>query len=110
MAWHVNPRHWASLVPQGPGETKPHLLPETLQVAWRNRDHLAYAWRILNQGFCDGCSLGTTGLKDFTLEGLHLCTVRLNLLRLNTMPALDPQRLANVADLRSLTSPEFREL
>ena len=28
-------------------------------------------------------------LHDWTIEGVHLCMTRLNLLRLNTMPALD---------------------
>ena len=46
-----------------------------------------------SQGTCDGCALGTTGLRDWTLEGIHLCMVRLELMRLNTMPALDPERL-----------------
>lgn len=49
---------------------------------------------------CDGCALGTTGLKDWTIDGVHLCNVRLRLLRLNTMAALDPMRLAGVSPLR----------
>jgi len=49
-----------------------------------------YAWDVLNKGVCDGCALGTTGMKDWTLDGTHLCLVRLNLLRLNTMDAFDP--------------------
>jgi hypothetical protein len=24
-------------------------------------------------GVCDGCALGTTGLRDWTLEEIHLC-------------------------------------
>ena len=39
------------------------------RVAWENRDQLPFAWRILNQGICDGCALGTTGLRDWTLDG-----------------------------------------
>lgn len=106
-----NPQHWAEKIPRmGLGEVKPHHLLETLQVTLDNRDQLSYAWRILNQGVCDGCALGTTGLKDFTLEGLHLCTVRLNLLRLNTMPAMDIQALDNIESLRALSSKELREL
>jgi hypothetical protein len=47
-----------------------------------NRDQLPFAWRVLNHGVCDGCALGTTGLKDWTIDGVHLCMVRLELMRL----------------------------
>lgn len=110
MGFSVNPRFWAGLAPQGLGQVKPHHLLETLQVSWQNRDQLGYAWRILNQGVCDGCALGTTGMKDFTLDGLHLCTVRLHLLRLNTMPALDPRLLEDIGPLKAKSSKELREL
>jgi len=80
------------------------------RVAWRNRDQWPYAWRVLSQGVCDGCALGTTGLRDWTLDGIHLCMVRLELLRLNTMPALDPERLADVSRLEGLSSRDLREL
>jgi molybdopterin-dependent oxidoreductase alpha subunit len=80
------------------------------RVAWANRDELPFAYRILTKGVCDGCALGTTGLRDWTMTGTHLCMVRLELLRLNTAPALDPDRLAEVASLRSLTSKELRDL
>ncbi|MEZ0368936.1 MAG: FdhF/YdeP family oxidoreductase [Candidatus Sericytochromatia bacterium] len=110
MSKFLNPKSWAGLMPMGLGQTKPHHLLETLRVAWQNRDQPAYAWRILNQGVCDGCALGTTGMKDFTLEGIHLCTIRLNLLRLNTMPALDHKLLADLGPLRRMSSQELREL
>ena len=63
-----------------------------LRIAWENRDELPFAWRILSDGVCDGCALGTSGLSDWTLRGVHLCMVRLELMRLNTAPALDPSR------------------
>ncbi len=107
---HINPETWASLSPQGIGKVKPHHLYETLKVAWDNKDELGYAWNILNKGVCDGCALGTTGMQDFTLEGLHLCTVRLNLLRLNTMPALDPSVFEDISQLRPMSSKELRDL
>jgi len=66
--------------------------------------------RILKEGVCDGCALGTTGLRDFTLEGVHLCTVRLELLRLNTMGALDPEVLADVAALEGMSGDGLRSL
>ena len=59
---------------------------------------------------CDGCALGVAGFHDWTISGVHLCTTRLNLLRLNTMGALDPAVLADVAPLRQLTGKELRDL
>lgn len=97
-------------VPFGIGETKPHHFVEMMRIAWENRDNLGYAWKILNQGVCDGCALGTSGLKDWTIPDAHLCLVRLNLLRLNTMPALDAHKLADVAALKKLSSAELRAL
>ena len=54
---------------------------------WANRDNLGYAWKVVSKGVCDGCALGVAGLHDWTIDGVHLCMTRLNLLRLNTMPA-----------------------
>lgn len=96
--------------PFGIGETKPHHYLEMAKIAWQNRDNLAYAWRILNKGVCDGCALGTSGLKDWTIEGTHLCLIRLNLLRLNTMGPLDPAKLADVSQLRHLSNQQLHEL
>jgi molybdopterin-dependent oxidoreductase alpha subunit len=81
-----------------------------LKVIWRNRRQLPYAWRILRDGVCDGCALGTTGLHDFTMKGVHLCTVRLNLLPLNTMPAVDSRLLADCDSLAKKSSKELRAL
>ena len=105
-----DPSIWASWKPFGVGEQYPNNYWEVLRAVWENRDQLPYAWSILNQGVCDGCSLGTTGMKDWTLEGIHLCNVRLRLLRLNTMPAFDPQILADVAPLQSQSSAQLREM
>jgi molybdopterin-dependent oxidoreductase alpha subunit len=105
-----NPRHWASWRPFGLGQTKPHHYTEMLRIAWQNRDNLPYAWRILTQGVCDGCALGTAGLRDFTMPDVHLCVVRLNLLRLNTMGALDVSLLADAAALAGTRSTELRAL
>ena len=103
-------RRWVSLAPQGVGHQKPFHYGEMLRVAWENRDALPFAWRILRDGVCDGCALGTSGLKDWTIPGTHLCMVRLELLRLNTAPALDTARLADVSTLTSLSSAQLREL
>jgi molybdopterin-dependent oxidoreductase alpha subunit len=101
---------WVSLVPNGLGQVKPNHYLEMLKVAWRNRDELPFAWRILTRGVCDGCALGTTGIRDFTLDGVHLCMVRLDLMRLNTMPALEVKHLADAGALAQLTAAELREL
>ena len=92
----------ASWAPFGIGQAKPHHYWEMLRTVWENRDSLPYAWRILTRGVCDGCSLGPRGLRDDAMDGIHLCMVRLKLLRMNTMPALDPARLADVAKLARL--------
>src|SRR6476659_6652579 len=108
MNW--KPSLWASVIPRDPTARKPNHYAEMLHVAWENRDQLPYAWRILSQGVCDGCALGTAGLRDWTLDGVHLCMVRLELMRLNTAPALDPARLADVTSLAGLSSAELRGL
>jgi molybdopterin-dependent oxidoreductase alpha subunit len=106
----VNPRLWASLRPFGIGEERPNNYLEIWKAFRENRDQLGYAWRILNQGCCDGCALGTTGVRDWTLDGVHLCNIRLRLLRLNTMPALDVGTLERVDALRGKRSEELRAL
>ena len=97
-------------MPSGAGEIKPNHYRDMLKVVWRNRDQLPFAWRILREGVCDGCALGTTGLRDFTMEGIHLCMTRLNLLRLNTMAELDVSCLENIDSLSGLSGSELREL
>jgi len=100
----------AGWAPFGMGEVKPHHYLEILRTAWQNRAELPYAMRILTQGVCDGCALGQTGLKDFTWEGIHLCTVRLKLLKLNTMGPLEISLLEDLSRLTSLSSRELRDL
>ncbi|MHB8513373.1 MAG: FdhF/YdeP family oxidoreductase [Actinomycetota bacterium] len=103
-------KDWAGAAPYGLGQTKPNHYAEMARVAWENRAHPLYAWRILRDGVCDGCALGTTGLRDFTMDGVHLCTVRLNLLQLNTMNAMNPSLLRSVDDVSKLSSREMRDL
>ncbi len=105
-----NPLTWAGYMPNGLGQVKPNHYFEIVKTIWQNRDELPFAWRILNKGVCDGCALGTTGIRDFTMQGVHLCSVRLNLLRLNTMPALDPGVLENFEALKEKNSSELRQL
>jgi len=104
----VRGSHRFSLRPFGLGLPKPRHFREMARIAWENRDELPFAWRILSRGVCDGCALGTTGLRDWTIEGTHLCMVRLELMRLNTMPAMDPARLDDVRPLAALTSRDLR--
>ncbi|HEX6673413.1 MAG TPA: FdhF/YdeP family oxidoreductase [Actinomycetes bacterium] len=105
-----DPGIWASRKPFGIGEQKPNNYFELWRAFRENRDNAAYAWRILTQGTCDGCSLGTKGMRDWTTDEVHLCNVRLRLLRLNTMPAFDPGLLADVAPLEGKPGGELRDL
>ena len=106
-----DPKLWVSAVPFGLGKIKPHHIRDTIKAVWDNRDNLPYAYRILTQGVCDGCALGVSGLRDRTLTGPHLCTTRLNVLRLNTMPAIKPEILhADIDELRKMDSARLRKL
>ncbi|MEF3303894.1 FdhF/YdeP family oxidoreductase [Paenibacillus sp. GYB003] len=104
------PSLWVSPVPLGLGKVKPHHLWDTLKALYDNRDNLPYAYRILTKGVCDGCALGVSGLRDRTLDGPHLCTTRLNVLRLNTMPAISPHWLDDIERLRAMSGAELRGL
>jgi molybdopterin-dependent oxidoreductase alpha subunit len=106
---HWTPSNWASWKPFGIGEQYPNNYWEVFRAIWLSRHKLPYAWNILNKGVCDGCALGTTGMKDWTVEGIHVCNVRLRLLQMNTMSAFDPAILADVSQLRRKTSAQLRE-
>ncbi|PYZ91644.1 formate dehydrogenase [Salipaludibacillus keqinensis] len=106
-----DPKHWVSMVPFGLGKVKPKHIRDTAKVVWENKDNLPFATRIITQGVCDGCALGVSGLKDQTLAGPHICTTRLNVLRLNTMPAIKQDDLhQNIHKLREKSSSELRKL
>src|SRR5919109_538784 len=108
MPW--KPSLWASRKPFGIGEKRPNNYLEIWKAIRENKRQLPYAWRILRHGVCDGCALGTKGLRDWTMDEVHLCNVRLRLLSLNTMPALDPALLSDVEPLKQKRSAELREL
>src|SRR5947209_11719827 len=97
-------------MPFGIGRTKPNHYLEILKTVWDNRHDLPYAWRILSKGVCDGCALGVAGFRDWTIDGVHLCTTRLSLLKVNTMDALDPKVLADAEALRAKSGAELRDL
>ncbi|HET7214957.1 MAG TPA: FdhF/YdeP family oxidoreductase [Terriglobia bacterium] len=105
-----NPKEWVSLAPYGLGEQHPNAYRDILEAIWENRDSLRYAWRILRDGCCDGCALGTKGMHDWTMDGIHLCSVRLRLLRLNTMPAMDWRLLEDVEPLQDKSEKDLRGL
>ena len=106
----IDPANWASRKPFGLGEGRPNNYQELVLAARENRDQLGYAWRILRQGTCDGCALGTKGLRDWTMREVHLCNVRLRLLRLNTMPSIVPSVLADVEPLQRMRGAQLRAL
>ncbi|MDQ0162344.1 FdhF/YdeP family oxidoreductase [Aeribacillus alveayuensis] len=107
----IQPKFWVSPIPFGLGKVKPKHIRDTMKVVWENKDNLSYAKNIITKGVCDGCALGVSGLYDQTLTGPHLCTTRLNVLRLNTMPAIKEVILhSDIDELRKLSSTELRKL
>jgi molybdopterin-dependent oxidoreductase alpha subunit len=110
MRGRLGKRDWVGLVPYGLDQQHPNAYKDMLATLWENRDSLGYAWRILNDGCCDGCALGTTGMRDWTMKGIHLCAVRLQLLRFNTMPGMDWRVLEDVSDLKGRSEKQLRKL
>ncbi|MFE3447414.1 FdhF/YdeP family oxidoreductase [Nonomuraea sp. NPDC059194] len=110
MSRRLDPRNWASLRPFGLGLRKPNNYLELWKAFRSVKGNRRYAWRILRQGTCDGCALGTKGMRDWTMDEVHLCNIRLRLLPMNTMPALDVRVLSDVSALAGRTSAELREL
>jgi molybdopterin-dependent oxidoreductase alpha subunit len=114
MPSHEIKRDWKArlkaAVPFGLGQRKPKHFRYMAGIAWENRDNLPYAWKVLSRGVCDGCALGVAGFHDWTIKGIHLCMTRLNLLRLNTMPAIDISLLSNLSKLQKLDNAQLRDL
>jgi molybdopterin-dependent oxidoreductase alpha subunit len=104
------PSLWVSVVPYGLGEQKPNHYLDMLRTVRENWRHPLYAWRILSKGVCDGCALGVAGFRDWTIDGVHLCTTRLHLLRTNTMGPLHERDLTDVSALRERSGAELRDL
>ncbi len=101
---------WVGWRPNGIGEQKPNHYGAIAHTIWDNRRELPYAMRILRKGVCDGCALGVAGFHDWTISGVHLCTTRLDLLKLNTARAVDEQHFADVDALTRLDGRRLREL
>ncbi|GAA3444269.1 FdhF/YdeP family oxidoreductase [Planomonospora venezuelensis] len=110
MSKRLDPRNWASWKPFGIGERKPNNYLELVKAFRSVKGSRRYALRLLRQGTCDGCALGTKGMRDWTMDEIHLCNIRLRLLKLNTMPALDVAALADVSGLARRSSAELRDL
>ena len=101
---------WVGWRPNGVGEQKPNHYGAIVRTIWDNRRALPYATRILRKGVCDGCALGVAGFHDWTISGVHLCTTRLDLLKVNTARALDDAGLTDVGALARLDGRQLREL
>lgn len=110
MSKRLDPRNWASWRPFGLGLRKPNNYLELWKAFKSVKGNRRFAWRILNQGTCDGCALGTQGMRDWTMPEIHLCNIRLRLLPLNTMPALDESILRDISELKGKKSAELRDL
>ena len=110
MRGRFRSRDWVGLIPYGMDQQHPNAYKDMAAALWENRDNLGYAWRILNDGCCDGCALGTKGMRDWTMKGIHLCAVRLQLLRLNTMPGMDWRVLEDVPKLKDRSEKQLRKL
>ncbi len=106
----LHPELWAGLVPNGVDQQKPRHFKDMLRIARDNAKHPRYAWDVLTKGVCDGCALGVAGLHDWTIDGVHLCTTRLELLEFNTADAMDSTLLSDVAALSARSGRELRAL
>jgi molybdopterin-dependent oxidoreductase alpha subunit len=101
---------WVGWKPNGIGEQKPRHYRDLRRAVWENRKNLPWAWRILSKGVCDGCALGVAGFHDWTISGVHLCTTRLELLKVNTARAISDDALADVHALADRDGRALREL
>jgi hypothetical protein len=93
---------WVGWKPNGIGEQKPNHYGAIVHTIWDNRKELPYALRILRKGVCDGCALGVAGFHDWTISGVHLCTTRLDLLKVNTAHAIDDAHFVDADALSRL--------
>ena len=107
-ARRLMPSLWAGLVPNGMDQQKPKHFCEMARIVWDNRRHPNYAWDVLTKGVCDGCALGVAGLHDWTIDGVHLCTTRLEPAPGQHHGRHGPERLADVEPLRERDGAELR--
>ena len=106
----LHPELWADWSPNGISHQKPRHFKDMFRIALRQAPDASYTWKVLTQGVCDGCALGVAGLHDWTLDGPHLCTTRLELLEFNTMGAFAPSRLSDVSRFEGWSGKQLREM
>ncbi|CAB4371494.1 unannotated protein [freshwater metagenome] len=106
----INPKFWVSPRPNGIGLQKPFHYVEMAKLAWNNKRHGRYAWKLLTQGVCDGCALGVAGLHDWTMDDIHLCLTRLRLLEMNCADPIKDSVFNDAASLRLKSGQELRAL
>lgn len=106
----LHPELWAAWSPNGMAHQKPRHFKDMFRIALRQAPEAAYTLKVLTQGVCDGCALGVAGLKDWTLDGPHLCTTRLELLEFNTMGAFAPSRLSDLSRFDGWSGKQLREM
>jgi predicted molibdopterin-dependent oxidoreductase YjgC len=86
------------------------ILRDMLPALWQHRRQLAYLWQALNHGVCEGCSLGSRGLRDDTLNRFHLCPRRLRSLPPNCTKPLTIPRILETGRLSGLGAEKLRAL
>lgn len=106
----LHPELWAGLSPNGLDQQKPRHFRDMFRIAVEHAGHPRLAWDLLTRGVCDGCALGVAGLHDWTIEGVHLCSTRLELLSLNTAGPLDPTVLSDTEGLAGHSGSSLRAL
>ncbi len=100
----------ASWVPFGLDRPGPRRGPGLARAAWRARHHPRFALDVLRYGVCGTCELGTHGLRDDAIAGVHFCSRRLDDLPRYLAEAFDPHQLPEVAGLRKRTAEQLRSL
>ena len=103
-------KNWVGLVPFGLQSTTPEQLPRHYGFDLGEPRQPALCVAHSERRLLRWLPLGTTGMHDWTMKSIHLCAVRLQLMRLNTMPAMDVRLFDDVETLRALSESELREL
>ena len=80
------------------------------RALWDNLSEPAFSADVLRYGVCGGCSLGSDGLSDPVLHGVHLCGLRLAGLRRWTRAALELERLPDHQRLSAMDRRALEEL
>lgn len=103
-------RAFASWVPFGLGHPGSSQLPVIARAAWAGRHASRFALDVLRHGVCGTCELGTDGLRDDAVDGVHLCARRLEQLPSYLSEAFDPDDLPDIDALWGRTPAQLRAL